>query len=429
MQRLHKYKFIQILIVGLCTAVAGEVKITPFGAELFRIGLGAPVFLLFLLYRRSLNVVVTGIVTGAAVILYRMLLLWLNQPEAFSLLDGFRIHAAGGLYYVVYGSLFFFIKNRLNDYQPLVLGFVVAAIDCLANIAELSGRAFIYQAGYSHRSAGIMIALVAIVRSFFIIGLFSSISISRMRTIQAEQEKRMEQMLQIFAGLYGEAFYLRKSMDTIERVTANSYELYEQLKSDQLNGYGQTALRITQQFHEVKKDSQRILAGLLKLFDTEVVTEMSLKEIIHYVVKANSEYGNMLNKDVSIFKDIDVNYETSSYIPLLTVLNNLVANAIEAIKIKGFVSLKVYEKDDLTFFIVTDNGRGIAEQDAELVFEPGFTTKFNDKGIASTGIGLSHVKDIVRSFEGSIQLTTQKSGINSTEFTVSLPTNKIRKRG
>ena len=59
-----------------------------------------------------------------------------------------------------------------------------------------------------------------------------------------------------------------------------------------------------------------------------------------------------------------------------------------------------------------------------VIFEPGYTTKFNDQGVAATGIGLSHVQEIIHTLEGQIQVETPEKG---TVFRIYIPTKNIRK--
>lgn len=70
--------------------------------------------------------------------------------------------------------------------------------------------------------------------------------------------------------LYQEAFYLRKSMSHLEEITRDSYQLYTRLLSSE-NTESSAALLIAENVHEVKKDSQRMLAGLSKLINQEVL--------------------------------------------------------------------------------------------------------------------------------------------------------------
>ena len=99
---------------------------------------------------------------------------------------------------------------------------------------------------------------VALFRSYFVVGLYSTITIS-------EQKKQMQEMLGVGSELYAETLYLQKSMNHIEQITASSHDLYRKLKKENLQELSVQALHIAQEIHEVKKDSQRILSGLSKI--------------------------------------------------------------------------------------------------------------------------------------------------------------------
>lgn len=400
---------LQMIVIAVATAICAEFKFNPFNGDFFRIGLGVSTFLFFLLFMRHLPYIRTGILTGI-----------LSAVLQNSL--------AAGLYYVVFAFGLSRIQKRMNRLQPLVLGALVALIDFTSNLAELLLRGVLLGTNAFHLNEWFFLATVAVVRSYFVIGLFSSISVSQMRVLHAEQEKRMEQMLTVGSGLYGEAFYLRKSMDTIEGITANSFDLYRKLKEDNLDGYSSQALGIAQQIHEVKKDSQRILAGLLKLYDSEIVVSMKLSEVLHYVIKGNQEYSDMLKKKITIELEAEANFITPHYIPLLTVLNNLVSNAVEAIERSGAIKIQVATVGNEVFFGVSDSGKGVPEQENHIIFEPGFTTKYNEEGIAATGIGLSHVRDIVHSFGGEVEVASSVKA-SGTQFVVRLPMSGLIQEG
>lgn len=409
MHHFIKNERVQMIVIALATAISAEFKINPFNDDFFRIGLGVSTFLFFLLFIRHLPYIKTGIITG--------------------ILSAFLQNSlAAGLYYIVFAFGMSRLQKRMNHYPPLILGVLVAMIDFISNMAELLMRGVLLGTNTFHLNEWFFLVTVAVVRSYFVIGLFSSISISQMRVLHAEQEKRIEQMLNVGAGLYGEVFYLRKSMDTIEGITANSFELYRKLREQKLDGYSSQALGIAQQIHEVKKDSQRILAGLLKLYDNEIVVSMSLTEVLHFVIKGNQEYSEMLKKKITIKNDVNADFNTPHYIPLLTVLNNLVSNAVEAIERSGTINIQAAEVDKDIIFVVSDSGKGVSELDNNIIFEPGFTTKYNEEGIAATGIGLSHVRDIVHSFGGRIEVNSLEKA-SGTQFVVRLPMSGLIQEG
>ncbi|SDW21619.1 sensor histidine kinase [Paenibacillus sp. CF384] len=425
-QTWSKSESMQITIVAIVVAVAGEFKINPFIGEVFRIGLGSSAFLFLLLLMSHLPYWRTGIAAGATVLLFRVSFDGAASSGTFDLLGSVQTHFSAMLFYIVFGAGMALIQRRLHQLNPLILGACVSLIDVVSNEAELLMRSIAFGLPYFQINQWMLISVIAVVRSYFTTGIYSSIAVHQMRSVHAEQQKRIEQMINVGSGLYGEVFYLRKSMDVIEQITAKSHDLYGQLNKEGLHDYGRSVLGITQQIHEVKKDSQRILAGLMKLVDLESAPEMTLAEIVELVEKSNGEYSRMLKKEVRIEKDIGIDYLTAHYIPLITVLNNLAANSVEAIERHGTIRIRVRERGGDTLFIVSDTGTGIAEQDKDMVFEPGFTTKFNQEGVAATGIGLSHVRVIVGSFTGRLLLTEPERDTETT-FSAAFPTVKLKK--
>ena len=101
---------------------------------------------------------------------------------------------------------------------------------------------------------------------------------------------------------------------------------------------------------------------------------------------------------------------------LIRVVTNLVKNAIQAVPEVEFprILVSVASEDDFVKISVADNGIGIAEEFLEKIFEPKFTTKSS-----GMGLGLGMVKNIVETYKGTIDFTTQTS--KGTVFTVRFP--------
>ncbi|KQX56895.1 histidine kinase [Paenibacillus sp. Root444D2] len=415
-----------MILVAIVTAIAGEFKITPFSGEMFRIGLGSSAFLLSLLLMKHLPYVYTGIITGITVLLFRTLEDGILLHGAMSFSASAQTHLSAAFYYMAFAIAMSFIKRNWDQFHPFVLGLFLSVIDLMSNEIELLARSLIFHSVNMFTEQLLYITVTAVVRSYFVVGIYNSVTINQMRVVHNEQQKRMEQMLNTNSGLYGEVFYLRKSMDTIEQITAKSHNLYEKINGAGLKSYSRTILEITQQIHEVKKDSQRILAGLLKLFDRDFASDMRLAEVVEFAIKSNLGYSAMLGKKIQFKSDIQTDYCSDQYLPLLTVINNLVSNAVEAIEDQGSILVSASEQGAETVIIVADTGVGISEQDKDMIFAPGFTTKFNLEGFAATGIGLSHVRDIVHSLGGDIHLRSDEPGFQTT-FVITILTDTLKK--
>jgi signal transduction histidine kinase len=86
---------------------------------------------------------------------------------------------------------------------------------------------------------------------------------------------------------------------------------------------------------------------------------------------------------------------------------NLLLNACDACEAgSGHVELRVEGDAARVAFIVTDNGKGIAQESMARVLEPFFTTKRADGG---TGLGLSIANEIVRHNRGTLTIAPRRS--------------------
>jgi len=100
------------------------------------------------------------------------------------------------------------------------------------------------------------------------------------------------------------------------------------------------------------------------------------------------------------------------------VFTNLIINAIEAMDVKGILEITVQylpEKDYLEISF-KDNGRGIAPEDIDHIFEPFYTTREAGKG---TGLGLFVSYGIIKKHGGIIDVKSELG--KGTTFTIRLP--------
>ncbi|MFK2826170.1 sensor histidine kinase [Bacillus sp. B190/17] len=411
----NQFSKVPLVLTALLTAIASEVRVIPFYGEAFRFGLGSITFFLLILIWPSSSFIRTGWVTGLSVVCFRVFEDMVTGAVPFwtSLVD----HSPAFLYYFLFALGFHFIKIETYKTIPLLLGALAAGLEVIGNSAEYLLRCWLLNYTGLDFGEWILLCGVALLRSYFVVGVYSSITIS-------EQKKQMQEMLTVGSELYVESLYLQKSMDNIERITASSYDLYRKLKKENLRELSSQALGISQEIHEVKKDSQRILSGLSKISAHKKNEVIFLSDVLAFVVAANENYSELLKKNITFHSSISIDFETNQQIPLLALLNNLTANAIEAIEKKGCITLSIFEEAECTSFIVKDSGKGIPADDRSFIYEPGYTTKYNDQGVAATGIGLSHVRDVVHHLQGCIGI---ESSVEGTCFTIRIPTTNIKK--
>lgn len=117
-------------------------------------------------------------------------------------------------------------------------------------------------------------------------------------------------------------------------------------------------------------------------------------------------------------KQIEFHFEAPA-IPIYIAINpilhgwtieNLVKNAIDAMKGKGVLILKIENGTDGVKINISDTGSGIAKKQFRTIFEPGYTTKKR-----GWGLGLSLTKRIVEEYhKGKIKVLKSEIGVGTT---------------
>ncbi|KOY51503.1 sensor histidine kinase [Polaribacter dokdonensis] len=123
----------------------------------------------------------------------------------------------------------------------------------------------------------------------------------------------------------------------------------------------------------------------------------------------NEDYISYLPSEDEIYANLDKTQ-------LIRIVNNLVKNATQAAdkEENPLIEVKVISDAKNVTILVSDNGKGIADDVKDLIFEPKFTTK-----TSGMGLGLGMIKNIIEAYDGSISFTSRVG--EGTVFTVILP--------
>lgn len=135
--------------------------------------------------------------------------------------------------------------------------------------------------------------------------------------------------------------------------------------------------------------------------------------------------GRLVNSGIVV----DANFDSRSAVLCLEneirqVLNNLFANAIDAMRGGGCLKVRAIEAlDPVTgangvTIVVSDDGHGMSKATLARVFEPFFTTK----EVNGTGLGLWISAEIVRRHQGRLEVESKETGkLRGTTFRLFLP--------
>lgn len=405
--------------------LAGELKIYPFH-NTYRVSLGTSIFFFFLLWVRKIHPLFSGFMIGASVVIFRVFM-YICMTGNLQIYNSFMLNFPAFFYYLTYAGLFYIIARKyLNHY--LLLGFLSAFIEISASLVELSIR-HIFLNDYININVFNEVVIIAIIRSFFALGFFYIIIIHEKDLEVERQQDQNRNMAILISSLYEESIQLKKSLLNAEHITRNCYDLYRELKNAKKdvnsNILSQKILGIAGEVHEIKKDNQRIYAGLSKMILNGNSSDyMTLKEIVSIVTNTNKKYSDSLSKNINFILDIEkLDFPFHAFI-LLSILNNLVSNSVEAIPESGFIKISAKKAGEFIEFKLSDNGPGIPDKKKELIFKPGYTTKYDEKGKPSTGIGLSYVKEIINNLNGTLDLHSVEL---ETTFIIKLPLVNLTK--
>ena len=163
---------------------------------------------------------------------------------------------------------------------------------------------------------------------------------------------------------------------------------------------------------EIEKDIERLQTITDRFSKIGSEPKLERKDIIQETFQSYDYLQSRFSKQVEFsFKapkdTIMVSLNTTLH---SWTIENLVKNAIDAMKGKGKVALEIFEEGDSVKINVSDTGGGIQKKQFKTVFEPGFTTKKR-----GWGLGLSLTKRIVEEYhKGTIKVLNSEIGKGTT---------------
>src|SRR5690625_5761765 len=118
---------------------------------------------------------------------------------------------------------------------------------------------------------------------------------------------------------------------------------------------------------------------------------MTLDTIIQIAISSNKNYAQALNKEITFSHEIADKTNTYHVYMTLSIINNLVTNAIEAIDKKGTIHINIINSNKKLIIEVYDKGPGIKETHTDNIFEPCFTTKYDQNDNTKTRIEIRNI--------------------------------------
>lgn len=403
----------KILLVAVFTTFMGQIYIKPFQTE-FRLTFAVVVLNILLLTFDDIEPFWTINLVGVMMLLVRTVVHVYTYDVA--VYDALSLYYPVIFFYLFYAFFFMVLEVRKTDKNPLLLFMSIWICDSIPNIIEMAVRQ-----DWLHIDLEIAIytiILIGLIRSFFTVLMIylSQFYFSLWRERQNHQ-KFVEKIV-MTSGLKTELFFLKKSRNDIEEAVRATYRIYENL--DNIHDK-EALLSVTKDIHEIKKDYTRVLAGMERHMETAPQYDMTFKEMLAIVIDTNKKFAQSQKKPIEFHTRLMHDFKSPRYFALISILNNLIVNAIDAIEEKGRINVLQYIKHDTLYLEVQDTGGGISTEDIAMIYNPGFSTKFDiESGVMSSGVGLTHVLQLVTELFGG-HITVDSKPNDLTRFLLKMP--------
>lgn len=413
-----KYK---VLKLSLLTVLAAQIKINLMYSD-FNISIGIIMFSVFVLIIGNYPVLKVAILTAPLVFLSRILM---GFSHTYSFEDILMSHGPEVVFYLVYGILtFLYFRNIKFNVNKFVKLFPLFFCDYLANLAELLIREGL---GAFNYSVQLVLLVIAVIRLFMICGIYEAFKYQNFYFLKKEHIQRYEKLLLLISKLKCEVILMDKNTDTIENTMSTSYKLYNKLKESYNNDeLSDQALSVAKDIHEIKKEYGIIMRGISDaLKDSVNDTGMNFRDIFIMLKDKYDLENNSSGKKILWNVNLQYDFYTTKHYYIISILRNLIDNAIEASKENSVtIYFSVNKLDDIIYINVTDYSGGIPECYIKMIYNPGFSTKIDyNTGIINRGLGLSLIKDLViNKLNGEIFVNTKDK---ETTFLLKLPNNVV----
>lgn len=322
------------------------------------------------------------------------------------------------LFYLLFGFIFWLIyrKHREIPDSPWKL-IPLVCVDFGSNFMTLC--LMLGSSAFSLYNI-LVILMIAVVRAGIVWVLLYAVAGHTL--IRNELLENYEKVTVLASQLEAEAFWMRENSNQIEDIVQSAYNLYDEMLQEETEPEeSEKVLQIATGVHEVKKGYAVILRGMNEVLSENDGSQMTVGEILSLMEHTIERECAAVNKVLQLTKTIENDVRISDSHGLISVLSNLMTNAMEAETgpvVRIHVSAGLME-DGFLKISVTNDGPEIPEERLEYIFVPGFSTKVNsDTGATSRGMGLALTKRLIENqYQGECLV---ESGGGQTTFTVTV---------
>lgn len=242
---------------------------------------------------------------------------------------------------------------------------------------------------------------------------------------------------------------INNSIETLSKHSENVFNIFSKREGTKVFDYLEIANNlIVGMFHEINNPLSIVLMKsemLSNLIDEKYQEYVkSIIDNVYRIIEITGLFKSLVKGEISQTKidlieilknvvkfmrfkapsNIKINLSSNSWEPhyikgnkqeLMIVFSNLIENAIEAIKKRGFINILINEFPTFYTVIIEDNGEGIPKENIKKIFEPFFTTKSKH----GMGYGLFFVYNIC--LKHKIEINVDSEINKGTKFILKIP--------
>lgn len=405
-------------LAAALVALTSQISINLFTGD-FKISVAIILLPMFAFLLPSFPLPGAALMAAPGVFILRVLV---DRLSAIPSHDPWAAYAPELIFYLSYGFLLalYLKKVPLHPYQ-LIKFLPLMLIDAAANFLELLVR---LGSGVFAGSVLLQLALVGVCRALLAAAVIRALDYYGFQVLRREDAERYRRLLLLTASLKSEVAWMDKGTTLIEDTMNAAYQLSSQLRrSNAAPPLTDAALNIAKDIHEVKKEYFLIMRGISQALDSDILQGgMWLGDLFEVMGSGVAYTAAETGKQVRFSSRLDDNFYTRKHHYLMSILHNLLGNAVEAAKPGVPVCLTLLQYSDGTddVFQVRDTCGGIPPDLLDQIFVAGFSSKINrTTGEVNRGLGLCIVKDLVEhKLQGTIDVSTAEGG---TLFTIRAP--------
>lgn len=406
----------RMVICSVLMIFAAQLSLNLFSSELI-ISIAIVLPACFVMIWGKYPVLPAAFLAGIGNFVLRTTVNWLSSGK----IDGSGLWQEM-VFYFAYGLLFYCCCRRagwsFDRWQQLLW---LVGIDYLSNLAELICRG----GGLLSLQMHLGLLAVAVLRTALVISFWLVLRSQSLSLLKKEHAERYRHLILLFSRLKGEVIWMQKTSSMMEDTMNKAYKFYTQLQA-QGNPACVQALSISKDIHEIKKEYQLVIRGLSEAMDEDLkegeTDFRSLWQILFEAEQINAKHAGVQVKwDICIETD----FQTNKQFQLLSVLRNLIDNAIEAaVDGQVHIAFSARHQGGQQVFTVTNWGKPIPMESLPCIFDPGFSTKVDyTTGQVGRGIGLCLVRDLTeQELHGTIRVDAHD---DRTSFLISIPTTSL----